>query len=979
MSIESIETKIIEGLNAQQKKAVQHGDGPLLIIAGAGTGKTLVLTRRIVDLISSKKAYPKDILALTFTEKAAEEMEERVDILMPYGYTDMMISTFHAFGDRVLKENALELGLSPDLYVLSRAEQIIFFREHLFEFPLNYFRPLGDPTKYVESILALISRAKDEDLSSEEYLNYVDGLKRELKNNPDDKVLSERIKKDEEVALSYQKYQKILHRESKIDFGDQVYLSLKLFREHPAILKEYQDRFKYILVDEFQDTNHSQFELLKLLVGDRGNITVCGDDDQSIYKFRGAALSNIMEFMDIYPDAEKIILKESYRSNQKILDFAYRSISYNNPDRLEVKENLDKRLKANFKEGSGVKYYNFDTLSDESDWVSFRIERMVKEEGYSYKDFAILVRSNKDADPFIRSLNIRSIPLRFSGSEGLYFQEEVRFFISWLKFLTNPDDSLSLYYILSSKLYGFKIEVLSLMMSRAKLLNRSLYYLIAHFKKDDIADVFIDDESSGKIDSFLESLDDLFRLSLNMNTGQLLFGILNQSGYLKTLTSKGLEAESEIKNIARFFEIVRSTSRILTNDDIYNFTPYLNSLMEAGDDPSLSEPDYDIDSVNVLTIHKAKGLEFKIVFLVSLVSDKFPVRRRREAIALADDLLRMKEHWLPEGDPHIQEERRLFYVGTTRAREMLFLSSARDYGAKRAKKASLFVMEALDLPKQPGVALKSSAWEVIQRSRAREFERTEEPKPLRSDELLNLSHLQVDDYFTCPLKYKYIHILRIPVIQHHSVIYGKAIHDAIQIYLREKIKERSIALNLILDVFKSSWISEGFLTREHEEMRFYEGEELLKKFYENEESSKIRPTYVEKEFVFLIDYNRISGRWDRVDIVDNRVSIIDYKTSNVDDYSRAQRKAKESLQLGIYALAYKRIFGSIPDSLQLHFIDSGIVGSVSFKEQDLKNVEERISFASKGIRERDFNPKPSYFACAYCVFKNICPFTLKGV
>ena len=978
MSINLTKTKISEGLNAQQKRAVQYGEGPLLIVAGAGTGKTLVLTRRIVELISSKRAYPKDVLALTFTEKAAEEMEERVDILMPYGYTDMTISTFHAFGDRILKDNALELGLSPDLYVLSRAEQIIFFKEHLFEFPMNYFRPLGDPTKYIESILALISRAKDEDISPKEYLDYIEILKRELRDNPSDKVLSERVKREEEIALLYQKYQEILHRESKIDFGDQVYLSLKLLREHPVILKEYQDRFKYILVDEFQDTNHSQFELLKLLVADRGNITVCGDDDQSIYKFRGAALSNIMEFMDIYSGAEMIILKDNYRSNQKILDFAYRSISHNNPDRLEVKEGLDKRLKANFKDNGDLKYYNFDTLSDESDWVSSKIEEMVQKEGYSYKDFAILVRSNRDADPFIRSLNMRSIPLRFSGSEGLYSQKEVRFLISWLKFLTDPEDSLSLYYILSSSLYDLKVKFLSLAMSRAKLLNRSLYYLITHLDEDDKVELFVDDETKEKLGSFLKNLDEFFSLSSSLNTGQLLFGILNQSDYLKMLTAEGLKAEPKIKNIARFFEIVRSTSRILVNDDIYNFTPYLDALIEAGDNPSLPGPDYDTDSVNILTIHKAKGLEFKVVFMVSLVDNRFPVRRRKEAIALADDLLRAKEHWLPEGDPHIQEERRLFYVGITRARDMLFLSSAYDYGTKRAKKASIFVMEALDLPKQPGVSLKSSAWEIIQRSRAREFERVGELSPVRSDELLNLSHLQVDDYFTCPLKYKYIHILRIPVIQHHSVVYGKAIHDAIQIYLREKMKDNIVTLDLILDIFKNSWISEGFLTREHEEMRFKEGQELLKKFYNDENLSKNNPTYIEKEFVFLIDYNRISGRWDRVDVINNSVSIVDYKTSKIDDNKKAHKKAKESLQLGIYALAYKRIYGVIPNSLELYFIESGTIGRTTFTEDDLRAIEEKITIASKGIRARDFNPKPSYFACAYCVFKNICPFTLKG-
>jgi len=574
---------------------------------------------------------------------------------------------------------------------------------------------------------------------------------------------------------------------------------------------------------------------------------------------------------------------------------------------------------------------------------------------------------------------MRSIPLRFSGSEGLYSQEEVRFLIAWLKFLTDPQDSLSLYYILSSRLYGFKAEILSIMMSRAKLINRSLYHLITHLDQgDDKIDLFIDNDTEENLASFLNSLDEFFKLSSTLNTGQLLFGVLNQSGYLKMLSAEGLKAEAKIKNIARFFELVRNTSRVLINDDIYNFTPYLSALIEAGDNPSLPGPDYDVDSVNVLTVHKAKGLEFKVVFMVSLVDNRFPVRKRKEAIALADDLLRMKEHWLPEGDPHIQEERRLFYVGITRAREMLFLSSAYDYGTKRAKKASLFVMEALDLPKQPGISLKSSAWEIIQRSRARDFEIAAEPDPLKKDELLNLSYLQIDDYFTCPLKYKYIHILRIPVVQHHSVVFGKAIHDAVQIYLKEKIKGNIIKLDLMLDVFKNSWISEGFLTREHEEMRFKEGQEILKRFYDNENRSKKTPAYVEKDFVFLIDYNRVSGRWDRVDIIADNVSIIDYKTSKIDDSKKALKKARESLQLGIYALAYKRIYGTVPGSLELHFIGSEFIGRTTFKEEDLKAVEEKIRTASGGIRSRDFSPKPSYFACAYCVFKNICPFTLKG-
>ncbi|MDD5613489.1 MAG: ATP-dependent DNA helicase [Candidatus Omnitrophica bacterium] len=973
--MESIRDRITEGLNSDQIQAVEHGQGPLLIVAGAGTGKTLVLTRRIVYLITSSLAHPEDILALTFTEKAAQEMEERVDILMPYGYTDMTISTFHAFGDRVLKDNALELGMSPDLYVLSKAEQIIFFREHIFEFPLKYFRPLADPTKYIEGILSLISRAKDEDVSPQEYLSYVGRLKSSLKSGSEDEVLKEIVQKESEIAACYQKYQQILHSESKIDFGDQVYLALGLFRKHPSILKKYRERFKYILVDEFQDTNHTQFELLKLLAGDGGNITVCGDDDQSIYKFRGAALSNIMEFMDVYNKAKKIILKKNYRSCQNILDASYRLISHNNPDRLEVKEKLDKKLVSGLKGDGEVKHVHFDSISDEADWVAEKINKIKNSKNLSYKDFAILVRSNKDADAFIRSLNMRDIPSRFSGSEGLYSQPEIRFLISWLKFLSNPNDSLSLFYILSFEAYNFKNEVLALLMSKAKTTNRSLYFILRSPDKED----FLGEIIQSDMESFLKDVDEFFQVTSHLDVGQLLYRVINQTGYLKKLAYQGLKSESKIKNIARFFEIIRNISRILSNEDVYTFSQYLESLIDAGDDPSMPEPDYDADAVNILTVHKAKGLEFKIVFLVSLVSERFPIRRRPEAIPLPDELLRTKERWLPEGDPHMQEERRLFYVGMTRAQEALFLTSGQDYGGKRAKKISVFIMESLDLPKQPGVSFKSSAWEVIQRSRACQYNQIAEDKPLKEEDILNLSHLQIDDYFTCPLKYKYIHILRVPVVRHHSVIYGKAVHDAIQVYLRGKIEHKNIALDVMLDVFKNSWRSEGFLTREHEDIRFQEGCNTISKFYRHQESLGTIPSYVEKEFVFLIQYNRISGRWDRIDEDCGKVTIIDYKTSSIDEQDKADKKSKESLQLGVYALAYSKIFSKIPESAQLHFLESDLIGRVSFTEDDLKEVEGKILLAAKGIRERDFSPKPSYLACAYCVFKNICPHTLKGV
>src|SRR3990167_3101376 len=349
---------ILSELNPSQKEAVTHGNDPLLIIAGAGTGKTTVITRCIAYLISSKIAKPEEILALTFTDKAASEMEERIDLLIPYGYANILISTFHAFGDRILRENAIDLGISPDFRLLTKPEQIIFFREHLFEFPLKYYRPLGDPTKHIEAIITLISRAKDEDVSSDEYLRYAGQIQE-----------GNEAERQMELASAYKKYEELKIKYGFLDFGDQVNLALRLLRERPDIREDYQRRFKYILVDEFQDTNYAQFQLVKLIADKYRNITVVGDDDQSIYKFRGAAISNILGFKDTYPDARQIVLTKNYRSTQSILDSAYRLICHNNHDRLEVKNNVDKRLvtfshqpSANSHQPHSVMYLQFDTV-----------------------------------------------------------------------------------------------------------------------------------------------------------------------------------------------------------------------------------------------------------------------------------------------------------------------------------------------------------------------------------------------------------------------------------------------------------------------------------------------------------------------------------------------------------------------------------------------------------------------------------------
>src|SRR3989344_4481649 len=327
----------LEGLNEEQLRAVTHGEGPLLIVAGAGTGKTTVITRRIAHLIE-QGVKPDEILALAFGDKAAAEMEERVDLLLPYGSYNLQISTFHAFGESVLREHGLETGL-PDFKVLDEVGQWLLVRNNLERFSLDYYRPLGNPTRFIRALVQHFARAKDELVSPEDYLAYAEKVKlaEDTAEAGVDTAETE-TRRLPEGADAYHVYQKLLLENGSLDFGDLIKYALELFRKRPKGLGLYRPRFRYILIDEFQDTNYAQYELLRLLAEPKNNLTVVGDDDQSIFKFRGASISNILHFQKDYPEAKFISLQENYRSGQKILDLAHKFIKLNDPDRLEVQD-----------------------------------------------------------------------------------------------------------------------------------------------------------------------------------------------------------------------------------------------------------------------------------------------------------------------------------------------------------------------------------------------------------------------------------------------------------------------------------------------------------------------------------------------------------------------------------------------------------------------------------------------------------------
>ena len=958
---------LLRDLNPAQRRAVTHGEGPLLIIAGAGTGKTRVIAHRIAYLIAAKKARADEILAVTFTEKAANEMEERVDVLVPYTYSFARISTFNSFGERVLRDQALEIGLSPDFRLLDEVEQAILFRENLFRFSLDHYRPLGFPTRHIQELLEAIKRLKQEDVRPEEYAAYAARLEAEAR----DPSGRETARKHAEVARVYGEYQDLLRRSGMIDFEDQVNLVVDLFRRRPSILEDFQARTKYILVDEFQDTNFVQFELLKMLAAGHGNLTVVGDDDQSIFRFRGASLSNILNFREVYREAREIVLVHNYRTVQPILDAAYQLIQHNNPDRLEFRARVNKRLTSMVDEpGKHIHMLQFDTLSHEADRVAgLVLERQA--EGLAWSDMAVLVRRNADADPFLQAFQARGIPYRFSGSRGLYQRDEIKLVVAFIRAVTDFDDSRSLFYLALSDIYRLPPYDLTRLSNYAQVKNLSLH---AVFKAvhEGRAPVELGEESAAAVRRLTDDLLAYVQLAGTRNAGQVVYAFLERSGTLRRLVERpSAESELTVKNIRLFFDKIRNFTGLAEDDSLASFARYLELLQQVGDNPATAEAELDEDAVGVLTVHKAKGLEFRAVFMAGLIEDRFPGHERRERIPVPDALLKES---LPEdrAERNIQEERRLFYVGMTRAKSTLTMTWARDYGVKRLKKVSPFVLEALDLPKIPDEVLKTSALEEIRRYAREEERRRTEGRRARTGRL-TLSYVQVEDYLSCPLKYKFRHILRIPVLPHHALVFGRVLHAAVHADLSARQRGKPLTEAELIRRYEELWTNEGFLSREHEELRKKAGERALRLFHAREDARGRTPAFLEKSFKWQAGLLRFVGRLDRVDLTPEGPVIVDFKASDVDSEKEADRLTAGSLQMDIYALSYLKTTGVAPAETRLYFLGSGVEGRAVKGEREFARALEKIQAAEAGIRAGAFEAKPEWQTCSSCEFKAICP------
>ena len=933
------ENNLLQGLNNEQKSAVVHRDGPLLIVAGAGTGKTTVITRRIAWLIEQKLANSDEILSLTFTEKSATEMEERVDKLLPLGYHDLWISTFHSFCQRILEAHALDIGLPINFKLYTNTQLWMLIRQNLDRLDLDYYRPLGNPSRFIHSLIRHFSRAKDELVTPQDYTGYA----RELELNSDNDLglsVDEKkveVKRVSEVANAYAVYQKLLAETGALDFGDLITFTNALFTTRPNVLARFRKQFKFVLVDEFQDTNFAQYELVKLLAAPKNNITVVGDDDQSIYKFRGASVSNILKFKETYPKTAQVTLNKNYRSFQNLLDLSYKFIQSNNPDRLEVKLGISKKLESEQKGKGEIMCSKYQDYHAEALGV---LERMVllrtKEvKNTTWNDFAVLVRANDTAEAFIDAFERAEIPFLQVSRRGLYRKSVIVDVIAYLRILINPHNSDDLYRVLNMPMFGFTHPDLAVLLD---FTNRKTYSLYEALKEPALIKS-LSEQGQKSTSKLLDLTGKHSALSLQKPVNELFVLIITDLGLAETGADPS-EFSTRTNYLNQFNRKVQDFAAGNNGRLLRDFVEQLDMEQAAGEEGSLDiDTDIGPEAVKIITVHSAKGLEFKHVFVAGLADKKFPAIGRSEPIELPEKLIK---DILPGGDFHLQEERRLFYVAMTRARESLHLSYAESYGGSTVRKPSKFLAEL-------GLA------EIKEEKPTGQVEFKPEKKKAISYAIpKSFSFSSISDFRKCPYEYKHRYILKVPEPGKPAFSFGRTIHSSLEQFLKQYVFDSSQGdlfgkkfakpimptLESLMELYNANWIDDWYEDKKQKEDYKKLGRQILKNVYVYFKQNSPAPKYIEKKFRLGINGYVFSGKIDRADNGKKGLLIVDYKTGSGKDRPIAKVDRE---QLLIYQWAAEEFLGEKVENLEYWFLRDG----VDIKQ--FKGTSEQVEEVKRGI------------------------------
>jgi len=974
---ERSQKELLKGLNAEQRKAVTAVDGPVLIVAGAGTGKTRVITTKVAYLLKTKKDLKSEnLLALTFTDKATDEMQERIEEAVGEEAHDIWISTFHAFARRILSENGSHIGIPANFKILNDVEKWILLKKLLPEFKLDYYLQLADPAAVLKSFVSFISRAKDELILPEEYAAYAKKLRLDHEKGKKGLSSEERlakeleVKREEEVARIYNLYQERSLKENALDFGDLIIYTLKLFRERPNILAHYRDQFKYIVVDEFQDTNIAQIELLKMLSGRESNICVVGDDDQAIYRFRGASYASFSKFKEHFPKLKTVKLTQNYRSTKRILSTAGRLIANNGLDRYDPKKNLWTEKG----EGASVKAIVAHDYRDEARAAADEIEAVyarLKGANKKYSNIAVLYRAHSNKDILLNELKARGGPVTVVRGVGLFQTEEIRDIVAYLRVINDPDDSISLFRVFTAPVWDMDIEDLVAIAGMAKRRQISIYEAI----KDPGSAKGLTEKTRNMLDVFRGQLKDVMRISKRENASEAFLSILGKTGYLSRLLKKrhkkkDIECDQKALNIGRFFRFIIEYLKNNPDQSLYGFVQYLDFFMEGGGNPEQENVILDEDAVRFMTIHSAKGLEFQHVFLISMVQRRFPTPKRKEPIPFPISL--MKED-LPKGDFHRQEERRLCYVAMTRAMDGLYLCGI----DKPNNRMSMFLKEVVTEEARDSGAISSSE---IDRSDALEDRldtallgrpgRFDARKDYKLPRPPKLSFSQIDSYNRCPLMYKFSYVYRIPSRRKSHLAFGIQVHSTLEDFFTLIQQGKRPDEKALMGIYEKHWKPMAYANKMDEKNYKKTGQRALKTFFEKHKEIFDRPPlYLEKKFDLKVGAFTLDVRIDRIDdLGGGKVEIIDYKTGKPkdDDFVRA------SLQLSVYALATKEVLKLEPSLVSFYYVNPNKKVTATRSEEDYEETKKTITEIGSRIDSEDFEPTPGRM-CKWCDYRSICP------
>jgi DNA helicase-2/ATP-dependent DNA helicase PcrA len=966
-------------LNDAQRRAMTHGEGPLLVIAGAGTGKTRVITERIRYLLQSDETLSgENILGLTFTKKAAGEMKARVVKATGERGKAVTLATFHSFCETQLAE------ADPQRLVLDEFDHWILLRRNLRRLRLDKYRRLADPGQFLNDFVEFFSRCQDELVSSEDYQRYATGLAARLeaeRETLDEDTLAERLETvalQQELARAYRASEELLREKNRVSFGSLITGAVGLLERDAQLREALQKKYRYILVDEFQDTNIAQLRLLELLAGPTKNIVAVGDNDQAIYRFRGASFGSFKLFLERFAGWKegqdstrfRVALTENYRSTPNILRVAMQVIGQN-----AVSADFPKKvLSPNKPPGEKIRIVEMATPEDEARWVASELER-IHGAGRRWRDFAVLYRQHAHRDHLVEELSRRKIPFVIARLSILE-HPLVRDVLAYLRLIAAPYDDIACARVLAAPAWGLEAADLVRLAERARKEKKAIYDLL-QLPQGQLAF----DGSNAALGQLVEFVSSQ-RRTLKRCTAREILGSL-----IEWLEIAQSAKEHDRKYVKRLAEFMREWEPKSETRGLAEFIEYLDYYAQAGGVVSL-EDDAPLDAVQLMTVHGAKGLEFPQVFLLRVNNRAFPATERPRVFEFPVEL--MKEG-APAEQFHIQEERRLFYVALTRAEERLTITTVTEKKGKVPVFIEDIVMDPAIkrrdvrqiMPKLPPFGrddvVQENLWEDSElfpaaEGSARIFSRiadwAEEFHP-PSPEPLTLSPSALSGYRTCPQRYLFGYLWSLREGPKAAMSFGAVMHTTIKRFVEQLRKGVKLPFDEVQRIFETEWSSKGFEDAYQEEEYKKDGVEQLRAFHEGMMAELPQALAQEKAFELPLDNNVIiKGRIDQINSLGNKrdVEIVDYKTGR----PRKDADAKKDLQLSLYALAVREILELEPARLVFHYLQNNQRQETTRDAKQLDEAQKIVQEAAADIRAGEF-PSKRGFICRNCAYRPICP------